>query len=106
MRDERDRFEEAIPPDEGAQRCKAEGEARPAGKPATTTPPDEAPIAVLLTVDDVAGLLQLTPKSVYRLVEERKLPGVRRIGRRVRFYRPDLVAWMAGQESARPRRSR
>ncbi|MEN3313725.1 MAG: Helix-turn-helix domain [Actinomycetota bacterium] len=60
----------------------------------------------LLTVDDVAVLLRLSSKSVYRLVELRHLPGVRRIGRRVRFFRPELLAWMSGQESARPRRSR
>lgn len=69
-----------------------------AAAPATLDP--------LLTVEEVAALLRLNAKSIYKLVDEGKLPGVRRIGRRVRFYRPELVAWLAGQESARPRRSR
>lgn len=63
-------------------------------------------IEALLTVKEVAALLKVKPKSVYAIVEAGLLPGVRRIGRRLRFYRPELVAWMAGQESARPRRSR
>lgn len=60
----------------------------------------------LLTVHEVAALLVVAPKTVYKLVEEGKLPGVRRIGRRLRFHRGELLAWLDGQESARPRRSR
>jgi excisionase family DNA binding protein len=62
----------------------------------------------LLTAEEVAPLLKMSRKSLYNLIEDGTIgraAGLRRIGRRVRFYRPDLVAWMAGQEGARKRRS-
>jgi excisionase family DNA binding protein len=63
-------------------------------------------IEPLLTADEVAALLKLSRKSLYNMIEDGSLKnaGLRRIGRRIRFYRPDLVAFMAGQEGARKRR--
>jgi len=45
-----------------------------------------------LTVKDVAGLLDISEKTVYRWVEERKLPGYRMNGQ-YRFNRAELLEW-------------
>lgn len=58
----------------------------------------------LLTAEDVAPLFRVKPKTIYKMIEEGTLgpeAGLRRIGRRIRFYRPRLVAFLAGQGSAR-----
>ena len=68
--------------------------------PTPTAPPLEE---VLLTVDEMAALLKVHPKSVYAMAAEGALPGLRRLGRRVRFYRPEVVAWLEGNRRA-PRR--
>lgn len=45
-----------------------------------------------LTVRDVAELLDISEKTVYRWVEERKLPGYRLSGQ-YRFHRAELLEW-------------
>lgn len=45
-----------------------------------------------LTVRDVAGLLQVSEKTVYRWIDDGKLPGYR-IGGKYRFNRAELLAW-------------
>jgi PTS system nitrogen regulatory IIA component len=45
-----------------------------------------------LTVKDVAGLLNVAEKTVYRWVDERKLPGYRLSGQ-YRFNRAELLEW-------------
>ena len=45
-----------------------------------------------LTVKDVAGLLNVSEKTVYRWVDERKLPGYRMNGQ-YRFNRAELLEW-------------
>lgn len=45
-----------------------------------------------LTVRDVAKLLEISEKSVYRWIEERKLPGYRLSGQ-YRFHRAELLEW-------------
>jgi PTS system nitrogen regulatory IIA component len=45
-----------------------------------------------LTVKDVAGLLEISEKTVYRWIEERKLPGYRMNGQ-YRFNRAELLEW-------------
>ena len=64
-------------------------------------------IEPLLTVEEVAPLLRVKPKTVYRMIEEGSLDGagVMRLGHRIRFRRSALVAFLAGQEGARKRRS-
>lgn len=47
------------------------------------------PESTLMTVVEVAALLRLHPKTVYRLVEEGKLACIR-VGRSVRF-RADVI---------------
>ena len=43
-----------------------------------------APLPDLLTVAEVATALRTTPKAVYAMVERGQLPGVVRLGRRLR----------------------
>ena len=45
-----------------------------------------------LTVKDVAGLLNISEKTVYRWIDERKLPGYRLSGQ-YRFNRAELLDW-------------
>ena len=53
----------------------------------------------LLTADDVAKLLRVTRKAVYAMVERGQIPGVKRYGRRVRFCRDAIAAWLRGGAS-------
>jgi excisionase family DNA binding protein len=53
----------------------------------------------LLTADEVAVKLRLSRKAVYAMVERRQLPGVVRIGRRVRVRQTILLEWLS-QEGA------
>jgi len=48
----------------------------------------------LLTVDEVGALLRTSRKAIYAMVERRRLPGVRRLGRRVLFDRRELLHWL------------
>jgi excisionase family DNA binding protein len=48
----------------------------------------------LLTADEVGILLRISRKAVYALIERQQLPGVRRIGRRVRIDRRELLDWL------------
>jgi len=53
----------------------------------------------LLTVPEVAALLQLTTKGVYSLVEGRRIPFIR-ISNRVRFRQAELERWLEAQTVA------
>jgi PTS system nitrogen regulatory IIA component len=50
-----------------------------------------------LTVRDVAGLLNISEKTVYRWIEERKLPSSR-LGGQYRFNRAELLEWATGNK--------
>jgi len=56
----------------------------------------------ILDADDVASLLRTTRGAVYAMVERRQIPGVMRIGRRVRFRRDTLLTWLGGLEEPDP----
>ncbi len=47
----------------------------------------------ILTAEEAATFLRLNPKSVYEAVKRGEIPGVRRIGRSLRFSRRALVEW-------------
>ena len=51
----------------------------------------------LLTVDEVAQLLRVAPKTVYRYLSQGQLPSVR-FGGAVRVSRDDLLSFLAGQQ--------
>jgi excisionase family DNA binding protein len=49
--------------------------------------------AAFLTTDEVLERLQVTPRTIYRLIRCGDLPAVR-IGRQWRFRRADLDDWL------------
>lgn len=49
----------------------------------------------LLTVDEAAHLMKMSPRHVRRLVQERRI-GFRRLGRCVRFTTADVTAYVDG----------
>ena len=51
------------------------------------------PLPQLLTIDQLAEHLGVTPRHVRRLVAERRVPSVR-VGRFVRFDPPEIAAWL------------
>ena len=53
----------------------------------------------LLTVEDVAAWLRLSPRAVQRLAQSGELPAVRIDGRRYRFPAADLARWLEGRAS-------
>jgi len=54
------------------------------------------------TVEQLAELLQCSARHIWRLSDQNKIPGKLRIGRLVRFSRPQVDSWLAGQ--AKPTR--
>ena len=54
----------------------------------------------LLCADEVAQLLRVSRKAVYCMVDRGEIPGVTKIGRRIRFHRDDLLAWLEDQRLA------
>jgi excisionase family DNA binding protein len=50
--------------------------------------------AVLLTPDEVAGVLRTTRKAIYAMIERLQLPGVVRVGRRVLIREDALLDWL------------
>ena len=50
----------------------------------------------ILTVDETAALLKIPRSSVYKLAQQGKIPA-QKVGRHWRFYRPNLVKWIAGE---------
>ncbi len=47
----------------------------------------------LLTVEEVALLTRYDPQTIYRKVWARKIPGVIRFGRGIRFRRDVILGW-------------
>ncbi len=58
---------------------------------------DPPALPYLLCADEVATLLRISRKAVYCMVDRGELPGVTRIGRRVRFHRDSLLDWLRTQ---------
>lgn len=79
---------------------------RPVANAATKTgaPP---PGAALLKIGDVARLLQMGERSVWRLRDGGGMPPPLRIGRALRWRRDEIEAWIGrGCPSCRPARLR
>lgn len=55
----------------------------------------------VLSADEVADILRIDRKTVYEFAGRGEIP-CRRLGRRILFYRPALMAWLS---HARPRRA-
>jgi excisionase family DNA binding protein len=65
------------------------------------TPPSPPSRGDVLSADDVAALLRVDRKTVYEFAGRGEIP-CRRLGRRILFYRPAVMAWL---RNARPRRA-
>lgn len=63
-------------------------------------------LPMLLTATDVADLLRTSRNAVYAMVERDQLPGVTRIGRRLRFRRDTLLDWLDQKSAPLPKESR
>ena len=48
----------------------------------------------VLTIPEAAKLLQLTPRTVHRMIQNKKLPGVFRIGGQWRLNESELAQWL------------
>ncbi len=55
---------------------------------------DDDPEA-FMTVDELAAFLRVSTKTVYGLIQEKKIPGVHRFRRSIRIYRPAVLQWAA-----------
>jgi excisionase family DNA binding protein len=53
---------------------------------------------VFLTAQEAADLLRVQRRSLYRLVQQQRIP-YRRVGRAIRFERNELLAWTQPKSS-------
>ena len=53
----------------------------------------------VLTVPEAASFLRLNVKTLYKLIDEGRVPHLRIGERRIRLLRTSLLAWLAGQET-------
>lgn len=62
-----------------------------------TTAPDfhEQDLPALITVAELTALLRLHKQTVYELIREGEIPGVRKVGRHYRIHRDTVLEWMA-----------
>jgi excisionase family DNA binding protein len=79
-------------------------------KPIPMTPPRTPAAAdgAVISVRDLARLLNLERKSVYAAIRRGEIPGVRRVGRCIRVCRATVLAWLRdgqGLVSRSPKRS-
>jgi excisionase family DNA binding protein len=64
-----------------------------------------AGLPTVLTPDDLANLLRMRKRAVLDAILRGELPGVRRVGRRIRADRDTILRWLAcgrGQSSEVP----
>ena len=70
------------------------------------SPPLDSP-ATLFDVEQVATILNCSPRHVYRLADAGAMPKPRRLGVLVRWSRLEIEAWVkAGCPSCRPSKAR
>jgi excisionase family DNA binding protein len=63
-------------------------------------------LPMVLTPEELAQMLRVRRRSVYEAISRGDIPGVRRIGRKVRIDRDSVLAWMADGHGRAPRSSR
>jgi excisionase family DNA binding protein len=61
---------------------------------ASVQPPSTDPGRLTIPAHEAAHLLGLSEKALYAAVRRREVPA-RRVGRRLLFHRPTLVAWLS-----------
>lgn len=67
--------------------------------PATSAPAPREPIEPLMTVDDVAVLLNVRKKWVYEAASRKAIPCVR-VGHFLRFRRSEIDSWLDANATA------
>jgi excisionase family DNA binding protein len=60
-----------------------------------TTAPNSSGLPAVLTPDDLATLLRMRKRAVLDAILRGELPGVRRVGRRIRADRDTILRWLA-----------
>jgi len=58
----------------------------------------------LLTAEDTCRYLKITPRTLYRYVQDRHMPAFK-LGKEWRFVRSDLEQWLRDRASAPHRRN-
>lgn len=67
---------------------------------ALTPKPHQSPAAPeVMTIDDLAGYLQVSKSSLYKLAQEGKIPG-QKVGKHWRFHKVVIDRWL-GDKKAR-----
>ena len=59
------------------------------------SPPPDSP-AILIDVDQVASLLGVSARTVYRMADSGAMPRPRRLNSLVRWSRSEIESWVAG----------
>jgi len=57
--------------------------------------PVEAPSRVMISFKEALAMTGLSRNTLYSLIRENKIPGVRKIGGTWRFHRQMLLDWLA-----------
>lgn len=56
------------------------------------------PVPEVMTIDDLAGYLQVSKSSLYKLAQEGRVPG-QKVGRHWRFHRDAINEWLRAEQS-------
>jgi len=54
-------------------------------------------LPTVMTTEEVAALLRVNRKAIYGAVARGELPGAHRVGRKLRFARDAVLAWLVGR---------
>lgn len=54
------------------------------------------PLPEVMTIDELAVYLQISKSSLYKLAQDRKVPG-QKVGRHWRFHREAIDRWLTGK---------
>lgn len=79
----------------------------PGPEPPIPPPADLTGLPPILTVPELAALLRVERKTVYNLITQGDLPGVRRLGKTIRISRDAVLRWLSEGQGrvSRSRRS-
>ena len=55
----------------------------------------------VMTIEQLCSYLQLSRSTLYKLAQERKLPG-QKVGKHWRFRKQVIDEWLRGQEGGKP----
>lgn len=56
------------------------------------------------TPDELAAYLRVSRKTVYGLIRDGEIPGVKRLNRILRIYRPAVLEWAAADKKQKQKR--